>query len=359
VLNFSDIRDYRFNEHCVKEGLLKSGIIYGKNSSGKSNFSLALFDIVAHLTNNNVSQGLYGSYLNAGNGTDRARFCYVFQFGKDEVTYVYNKRSNNTLLFEQLLVNDELLFDCVYGDSPKEIVLTPIEDKFYSSELNFSFYTGGSVLKFALNNTALSEEHPLFKMMIFVSKMLWFRSLEGNTYIGYKNNDDDYFDLLINDTKSRHEFQEILEMSGVKDRKLSVVAGPDGKKQLYLRITHNNYQGRILFFEAASSGTKAIYNFFYWYKTAPDTSLMFIDEFDAYYHFELSETIVDLLGKLPNTQVLLTSHNTNLLTNRIMRPDCFFILTTEKLISFANATKRELREGHNLEKLYAGGEFYE
>jgi hypothetical protein len=40
-----------------------------------------------------------------------------------------------------------------------------------------------------------------------------------------------------------------------------------------------------------------------------------------------------------------------------MRPDCYFILTGEKLTSFANATNRELREGHNLEKLYMSGEF--
>lgn len=40
-----------------------------------------------------------------------------------------------------------------------------------------------------------------------------------------------------------------------------------------------------------------------------------------------------------------------------MRPDCYFILTKNKLTSFANATNRELREGHNLEKLYMSGEF--
>lgn len=84
---------------------------------------------------------------------------------------------------------------------------------------------------------------------------------------------------------------------------------------------------------------------------------MFIDEFDAFYHYELAESIVKLLEKMPQTQVILTSHNTNLLTNRIMRPDCYFILSDNKLTSFANATNRELREGHNLEKLYKSGEF--
>jgi hypothetical protein len=357
-LDFSDVRDYKFNEHCIKDGLLKNGIIYGRNSSGKSNFSLAVFDIVAHLTGNNVSPGLYGNYLNAGNGNNGAKFRYVFQFGNDEVTYIYTKKSNNALLVEQLLVNGELLFDCEYGDKPEDFAfITPVDNKLFAVDLNFSFYTNGSALRYALNNTILSEEHPLYKMMFYVSRMLWFRSIDGNTYVGYKNNDDDYFNLLIDDTNARHEFQELLEIAGVKDRKLSVVAGPDGKKQLYLRITRNASQGRILFFEAASSGTKALYNFFYWYKTAPDISLMFIDEFDAYYHFELSEIMVNLLSKLPNTQVLLTSHNTNLLTNNILRPDCLFVLTHEKLTSFTNATHRELREGHNLERLYMGGEF--
>ena len=42
-----------------------------------------------------------------------------------------------------------------------------------------------------------------------------------------------------------------------------------------------------------------------------------------------------------------------------MRPDCYFILTEHRLTSLINATRRELREGHNLEKLYMSGEFNE
>ena len=72
---------------------------------------------------------------------------------------------------------------------------------------------------------------------------------------------------------------------------------------------------------------------------------------------QMRESIVMLLEKMSNTQIILTSHNTNLLTNRIMRPDCYFILTKDKLTSIVNATDRELREGHNLEKLYMSGEF--
>ena len=51
----------------------------------------------------------------------------------------------------------------------------------------------------------------------------------------------------------------------------------------------------------------------------------------------------------------MTSHNTNLMD---MRPDCLFILSRRgRLTALCDATERELREGHNLEKMYIGGEF--
>lgn len=58
---------------------------------------------------------------------------------------------------------------------------------------------------------------------------------------------------------------------------------------------------------------------------------MFIDEFDAFYHYELAKALVELLERMSGSQTILTSHNTNLLSNRIMRPDCYFILTDERL----------------------------
>jgi hypothetical protein len=147
------------------------------------------------------------------------------------------------------------------------------------------------------------------------------------------------------------EFEHFLHESGIEDN-LTVKTNADGKKILCF-----DTETPLPFFKVASSGTRTLYTFFYWYKTARDVSFMFIDEFDAFYHFELAESIVSLLERMPNTQVILTSHNTNLLTNKIMRPDCYFVLTKDKLTALANATTRELREGHNLEKLYMSGEF--
>ena len=345
-LNLADVRDYKFNPECVTDRLISKIIVYGKNSIGKSNLGLALFDIVSHLSSKNVTPGLYDYYLNVDSPDDYATFHYVFVFGKDEIDYTYRKNENQDLLYEQLLLSKKLIFD--YDYKKKKGDLSGIKE--LTTTLNMSMQDVDSVLKYVITNTILPEDHPLRLMMKYVNEMLWFRSLDENRYIGYKTKSSDYYDFIFEEDTLR-EFEEFLHRSGVEDN-LTVIEDTDGKKRLYF----DAYKP-LPFFKVASSGTKALYTFFYWYKTAKNVSLMFIDEFDAFYHYELAESIVGMLEKMEKTQVILTSHNTNLLTNRIMRPDCYFILTKNRLTSLSNATDRELREGHNLEKLYMSGEF--
>ena len=85
---------------------------------------------------------------------------------------------------------------------------------------------------------------------------------------------------------------------------------------------------------------------------------LFIDEFDATYHFDLSANIVKRLNK-KNFQSILTSHNTYLMSNTLTRPDCTFIITPNSLKTLTKCTDKELREAHNIEKLYREGLFTE
>ncbi len=344
-INFSDVHDYKFNTECITANTLSKIIIYGKNSVGKSNLGLAIFDIVTHLTDKNVTPGLYDYYLNS-DGCTSASFAYVFQFDNNTVEYRYSKGKKRELLTENISINGKLLFNYDYqskkGDFNNLKELNPT--------LNLDLDDIDSVLRYVINNTSLSELHPLKKLFRYVSSMLWFRSLDENRYIGFKNNTNDYLDFLL-EGETLDEFQSFLNRSGVEE-KLIIKEDTDGIRRLYFDMPTP-----LPFMKTASSGTKALYTFFYWYKTAADVSMMFIDEFDAYYHNELSESIVLMLEKMTNTQVILTSHNTNLLSNRIMRPDCYFILSDTGITSLVNATGRELREGHNLEKLYMSGEF--
>jgi len=346
TIDFSNVRDYRFHPECVTDGLLNTAIIYGKNAVGKSNLGLALFDIVSHLTMNNVTPGLYDYYLNVNNKKGYASFEYEFQFGEDEIVYGYDKTEKNALSSEFLMINGTVMFHNSGSNIWENNGLIEL-----APNLNWTLKNEISTLKYFLYNSSLEPNHPLSKMREFLNNMLWYRSLDENRYIGYREKAGDYHTFMFKNQAFIAEFNELLIQSGIDE---SVVAkkDTDGETRLYF-----DTDPPLPFQKVASSGTKTLYTFYYWYKTAPNVSFMYIDEFDAYYHYELAETIVSMLEKMSGFQKILTSHNTNLLSNRIMRPDCYFILTKDKLTSLANATERELREGHNLEKLYMSGEF--
>lgn len=192
-LNFSDIRDYKFNNFCIVDGLLSKLIVYGKNSVGKSNLGLALFDIVSHLTTNNVTPGLYDYYLNVNNKAGYAEFHYVFLFDSVEVDYRYRKSDKQILVYESVAIDNKRLFTYDYEDNQGD--LTGLEA--LTTTLNLSFRGSDSILKYAINNSALPDDHPLYRMQRFVSHMLWFRSLDENRYIGYKANSKDYYDFIF------------------------------------------------------------------------------------------------------------------------------------------------------------------
>lgn len=81
------------------------------------------------------------------------------------------------------------------------------------------------------------------------------------------------------------------------------------------------------------------------------TSFVFIDEFDAFYHFKLSYEVCKTLFALP-CQAFTSSHNTYLMTNELLRPDYNFILQDNKIKPLSECTDKELRLGHNIEKMF-------
>ena len=113
----------------------------------------------------------------------------------------------------------------------------------------------------------------------------------------------------------------------------------------------------VPFYRTASSGMLALTSLYQ--KIVSNPSLIYIDDFAAFYHYEMAEKLISFFkNKYPECQFIMTSHNTNLMINKIMRPDCLFILSSKgTLTALCDATERELREGHNLEKMYISGEF--
>ena len=114
------------------------------------------------------------------------------------------------------------------------------------------------------------------------------------------------------------------------------------------------------FVSVASTGTRALFLYYIWSISAFEKiSFLFIDEFDAFFHYEAAENIVLKLNKARSFQTILTSHNTYLMQNRLTRPDCCYIMTKGKITNLFDSTDKEIREAHNLEKMYINGVFNE
>ena len=158
-------------------------MIYGRNGIGKSNLGLALFDIVGHLTDFNINKNMYSNYINAVNVSGIAKFKYYFKFGDDFITYSYGKRSIKEFIYEELVINDKVVarFDrekdsnayfSLYGT---ETLNTDI------SESNIS------IINYIKNNSILKdglEKDLFFNFITYVDKMLYFRWIDSNSYLG-------------------------------------------------------------------------------------------------------------------------------------------------------------------------------
>lgn len=350
TLDLGDVRDYKFNKDSIKENVVKTGIIYGKNSVGKTNFGYAMFDIVYHLTDKMRLPDIVQFYTNADSNSKEAEFTYTFVDSGKEIVYSYIKANAYDLLRESLAIDSKVVFS--YDFVSKKGDLASLKKIPELKELNWSFKDKGmSFIRFIVNNSSIPSEHPIMNLYKFVNKMLWFKGVDGiNNFIGYRSASENIFDYVLrNDLLN--DLNKFLHDNGVAERLVCKIT-PDNQKLVY--FDHK----MLLPYNLASSGTKVLVLFYYWYKQLATASFVFTDEFDAFYHFELAEKVLQLAMQ-QDVQMLLTSHNTNLLSNKVMRPDCYFILTKTKITSFANATKRELREGHNLEKLFISGEFDE
>ena len=346
--DLSNPSNYEFNTSAIKSGIIKNAIIYGPNGSGKSNFSFAIFDIVNHLTQKNKQPDYYANFPHAGKLDQPVEFEYSFQFGEDEIVYIYAKDRNGGLLSEDLSVNGKMMISRQEADIKYDASLI-INEKAMDSVVNENA-NKVSVISFLLASIPFPSTHYLIKLREFVNSMLWFRRLDDLAYIGYQTGITRIEEYLINNGYVSEFARFLKDVSG---QYFDFSATNEDSKYLLCKIDGVS----IPFGMIESTGTRSLKLLFYWIINLKDASLVFIDEFDAFYHFKLAFEVCRLLFGLDNCQVFLTSHNTYLMTNELLRPDCNFILDQNKIKPLNLCTEKELRFGHNMEKLFRGNTF--
>lgn len=343
-------KDYEFNKKLVNNKIVSKAIVYGKNGIGKSSLGIAIFDIIFHLTDKEKRPEYYLNYKNLDSKSKLVEFSYVFQFDDDEVIYNYSKLDINNLYEEELIVNGKRLIKYNYFDKTGNFI-----DDAVMNNLNVELIDNKlSIVKYIYRNTPTNSNPAITKLVKFCENMLWYRSLsKGNEYFGFTNGASLLCEKLYESGKLS-DFVAFLKENGLEyNLRFELL---NGVHELVAEFNG----GKALFNSVASTGTMALFLYFVWSISAfNDVSLLFIDEFDAFFHFESAEDIINRLNGCTNMQVILTSHNTYLMQNRLTRPDCCFIMTDNKITSLSNATDKEIREAHNLEKMYVNGAFNE
>lgn len=351
TLDLTQKKNYEFNENLTKDGLIKDGVIFGKNSSGKSNLGLAIFDIVNNLTDKEKTVSDVIPYINLDLATPLATFYYQFRFGGDIVEYQYSKTEPDILTMEELIINNET---ALYYDYATRECICRLEG---AEGINKTLDTARlSFIKYISTNSVLKDTktNQLFRRFVdFAENMLMFYSLKENRYYGYKQGRESISDTIVKKGKLA-DFEAFLNRLEIKCKLKAREV--DGVFEIY-NVFGN---GESNFFRTASTGTAALALFFYWLINSENTTFIYMDEFDAYYHFELSaEVVKEIIRQKPDAQILFTSHNINLMSNELFRPDCLFIMQNNGIKAMSDLTPKELRQAHNLQKMYKAGAFNE
>ena len=350
ILDLSKTNGYNFNNESVKNGIVNNAIVYGKNGVGKSNLGLAIFDIINHLTDKETREERYINYLNANNKSREAKFHYEFSINSKKIIYEYRKTDFKEIVFEKFSIDGEV-FASINRNTDAVIVKFKGAENLITNDLPINL----SLLKYIKKNTVLDENsnNKAFQDFFnFVEKMLFFRSLRDRFYIGLEVGTKSLTQDII-EKNNVSDLEDFLNTAGI-ECKLAVIKESEEE---YIAFDFENK--KIALFRIASQGTRALVLFYYWLQRIKEdskVSFLFIDEFDAFYHHELSTLIVRKLKEI-GVQFILTTHNTSIMTNDLLRPDCYFIMNNKQIKTFSKSTQKELREAHNIEKMYKAGSF--
>lgn len=330
--------------------VLKGALLIGPNASGRSNVLKGLSFIIKMIKGEGASFSNYRCFFSKNPITILE---YEFLFNNKEVKYVieYNTRTNSisenlkidniTVLQrngnvgelrigENVTTDDQLDSQTLFlrtasfntGRFPQEPTLRQLMD-FLQNSYVIDGYNMGATFGNAI--TKYAEEHGVDKI---------------NKYL-----DEFNYDFVV-------EYGSESEGAGLK-----IVVGSE-KKAVFLKrrsypipnIIINESQGNQVFADLLPNLIRVIEN----------SGMLIIDEFGNSLHNKLSEKVIRFFMENAKTsQIFITSHHTNLISNSVFRPDQIDLITFKDMqgSQVKRVSEFKPREAQNLEKMYLGGMF--
>lgn len=338
------------NTNVYGHEILKGALFIGPNSSGKSNILKGLSFIIKLIKGEGVAFHTYRC-LFSDNPVITVEYEFVFENKKVEYVIDYNIQTNS--ISENLKIEDITVLKRTGNTGELRIGQNVTVDDQVDSETLF--------LRTASFNTGRFPQEPtLRKLMDFlqnsyiVDEYNWDARI-GRTITKYA---EEFGVEKINKYLAAFEYDFIMEYGSESEGAgLKLALGSD-KKTVFLKrkdfpfpnVLINESQGNQVFADLLPHLIRVIEN----------AGMLIIDEFGNSLHNKLAEKIIEFfMENAKDSQIYITSHHTNLISNSVFRPDQI------DLITFHNASGSKVtrisqfkpREAQNLEKMYLGGMF--
>ena len=375
------------------EKILRSMVIYGANSSGKSNLIKAMErmrEVVLSSVRLNDSDELEYSPFLLSIETDSLPTFFEIIFWKESIRYRYG--------FEYNLrqIENEWLFAGKSEKSEKTLFIRTIEGIAVDAK-----YKEGVGIESKTNNNRLFVSlvaqlgGPISKQILeFFKNYNVLSGLDHNDYKGFTtrmlhknlNGCEESLELY---QKLKLGFQDIkaiesdFNLSEIPENltdelRIKLVKDFTGKRNISLKTVHNKYdkQGEIVDFvlfdklKNESEGTNKIIDLSGpIFDTLKFGKALIIDELDAKLHPLITMRIVELfnspISNTKNAQLIFATHDTNLLGEELFRRDQIWFTEKDEreqtelysLYDFNLPDGSKVRNDSNLEKNYIRGRY--
>lgn len=336
--------------NVYKSEILKGALFIGPNASGKSNALKGLSFIIKMIKGEGVSFNRYRC-LFSDNPIITIEYEFIFESKKVEYAIEYNIQTNS--ISENLKIDEITVLKRTGNTGELRIGQSVTTDDQVDSETLF--------LRTASFNTGRFPQEPtLRKLMDFlqnsyiVDEYNWDARV-GSTITRYA---EEFGVEKINKYLTAFKYDFSMEYGSESEGAgLKLTLGADNKMVFLKRksfpfpnVLINESQGNQVFADLLPHLIRVIEN----------AGMLIVDEFGNSFHNKLAEKIISFfMENAKNSQVFITSHHTNLISNSVFRPDQINLIT---FLNTSGSNVKRLsqfkpREAQNLEKMYLGGMF--
>lgn len=336
--------------NVYKSEILKGALFIGPNASGKSNALKGLSFIIKMIKGEGVSFNRYRC-LFSDNPIITIEYEFIFESKKVEYAIEYNIQTNS--ISENLKIDEITVLKRTGNTGELRIGQSVTTDDQVDSETLF--------LRTASFNTGRFPQEPtLRKLMDFlqnsyiVDEYNWDARV-GSTITRYA---EEFGVEKINKYLTAFKYDFSMEYGSESEGAgLKLTLGADNKMVFLKRksfpfpnVLINESQGNQVFADLLPHLIRVIEN----------AGMLIVDEFGNSFHNKLAEKIISFfMENAKNSQIFITSHHTNLVSNSVFRPDQINLIT---FLNTSGSNVKRLsqfkpREAQNLEKMYLGGMF--